>query len=86
MNTFSFVLGGMLGILAAWAFFSASMKLHLAHERLEKLKKIEREIKEKKQEVKISQTSSRIETRQSFFLYILAVFITVAGGAILFTS
>lgn len=86
MNTFSFVLGGMLGILAAWAFFSASMKLHLAHERLEKLKKIEREIKEKKQEARVSQTSSRIETRQSFFLYILAVFITVAGGAILFTS
>lgn len=86
MNTFSFVFGGMLGILAAWAFFSASMKLHLAHERLEKLKKIEREIKEKKQEAQVSQNNSRVETRQSVFLYLLAFVITLAGGAILFTS
>jgi hypothetical protein len=86
MNTFSFIFGGMFGILAAWVFFSASIKSRRAHEQMEKLKKIEKEIDEKKREAKAGQIRSRSETRQSFFLYFLAFIITLFGGAILFVS
>ena len=86
MNTFSFVFGGVFGILAAWAFFSASIKSRRAHERMEKLKKIEKEIDEKEREARSGQIRSRSETRQSFFLYFLAFSITLLGGAILFVS
>ena len=86
MDGMSLLLGGILGILAGWAFSRASTKQHEASSKLGKISKAEKEIVKMEGETKDNKNGSFADTVQSFFLCLLGVGVIIVLGMIFFYS
>lgn len=86
MDGMSLILGGMLGILAGWAFSSASVKEREASTKLNKVSKAKEELNKIEGEAKDNEEGSVADTVQSFFFRLLGFAVIIVLGAIFFYS
>ena len=86
MDGISLLVGGMLGMMAGWAFSLASTKQREARKKLSKANKASEEMVQKKQEAKGNQESSLGDKVQGFFLNILGLGVIIFLGIILLNS
>lgn len=86
MDGMSLLLGGMLGVLAGWAFSSASTKKREASTKLSKVNKTKEEMSKMEGEAKDNEEASFADTIQSFLLRLLGFAVIVVLGAIFFYS
>lgn len=86
MDGMSLILGGMLGILAGWAFSSASVKEREASTKLSKVSKAKEELNKIEGEAKDNEEGSLTDTVQSFFFRLLGFAVIIVLGAIFFYS
>ena len=86
MDGMSLLVGGMLGMMAGWAFSLASTKQREARKKLSKASKASEEMVQKKQEAKGIQESSLTDKVQGFFLNILGLGVVICLVVILFSS
>ncbi len=86
MDGMSLLLGGMLGILAGWAFSSASTKQREASTKLGKVNKAKEELSKIEGEAKDNEEGSFADAVQSFLLRLLGFAVIVVLGAIFFYS
>jgi hypothetical protein len=86
MDGISLILGGMLGVLAGWAFSSASIKQREASTKLSKVSKAKEEMSKMEGEAKDNKEGSWGDAIQSFFLRLLGFAIIIVLGAIFFYS
>lgn len=86
MDGMSLLLGGMLGILAGWAFFSASVKQREASTKLGKVSKAKEELNKIEGEAKDNEEGSLADAVQSFFFRLLGFAVIIVLGAIFFYS
>lgn len=86
MDGFSLLIGGVLGILAGWAFSSASHKQHDASRKQFRASKAKEEMTKKKGEAKDNKDGSLSDTVQGFLLNLLGVAVILVMGVILFSS
>jgi hypothetical protein len=86
MDGMSLLLGGMLGVLAGWAFSSASTKQREASTKLSKISKTKEEMSKMEGEAKDNKESSFADAVQSFLLRLLGFAVIVVLSAIFFYS
>lgn len=86
MDGMSLILGGMLGILAGWAFSSASVKQREANTKLGKVSKAKEELSKIEGEAKENEESSLADAVQSFLFRLLGFAVIIVLGAIFFYS
>lgn len=86
MDGFSLFIGGVLGILAGWAFSSASHKQHDASRKQYRASKAKEEMSKKKGELKNNKDGSLADAVQGFLLNVLGFALILVMGAILFSS
>ena len=86
MDGFSLFIGGVLGILAGWAFSSASHKQHDASRKQHRASKAKEEMTKKKGEAKNNKDSSLTDAVQGFLLNLLGFGLILVMGVILFSS
>ncbi len=86
MDGFSLIIGGVLGILAGWAFSSASFKQRDASRKLRRATRAKEEMSAKKGELKNNQEGSLADTIQGFLLNLLGFGLIVLLGVICFNS
>lgn len=86
MDGISLILGSVLGVLAGWAFSSASIKQREASTKLGKVSKAKEEVNKMEGEAKDNQEGSLADTIQSFLLRLLGFAVIVVLGAIFFYS
>jgi gas vesicle protein len=86
MDGISLLVGGMLGMMAGWAFALASAKQREARKKLSKASKASEEMAQKKEEAKGNQESSLTDKVQGFFLNILGLGVVACLGIILLNS
>ena len=86
MDGMSLLLGGMLGILAGWAFSSGSVKQREASTKLGKVSKAKEELNKIEGEAKDNEEGSLADAVQSFFFRLLGFAVIIVLGAIFFYS
>ena len=86
MDGMSLLLGGMLGIMAGWAFSSASTRQREASTKLNKVSKAIEEMSKMEGEAKDNKDGGFTDAVQSFFLRLLGFAVIVVLGAIFFYS
>lgn len=86
MDGFSLFIGGILGILAGWAFSSASYKQHDASRKQYRASKAKEEMTKKKGELKNNKEGSLSDAVQGFLLNVLGFGLILVMGVILFNS
>ncbi|MBE7556458.1 MAG: hypothetical protein HS126_35860 [Anaerolineales bacterium] len=86
MDGMSLLLGGVLGVLAGWAFSSASTKQREASTKLSKVNKTKEEMSKMEGEAKDNEEASFADAIQSFLLRLLGFVVIVVLGAIFFYS
>jgi hypothetical protein len=86
MDGMSLILGSMLGILAGWAFSSASIKQREAGAKLNKVSKAKEEMSKMEGEAKDNEEGSFADAAQSFLLRLLGFAVIIVLGAIFFYS
>ena len=86
MDGISLLLGGMLGIMAGWAFSSASTKQREASTKLNKVSKAKEEMSKMEGEAKDNKEGSFADVVQSFFLRLLGIAVIIVLGVIFFYS
>jgi hypothetical protein len=86
MDGFSLIVGSALGILAGWAFSSATIKRRDASRKLNKANKVKEEISKKKGEARNNVEGRLADTLQGIFLFVLGVGFVFVLGLLLFSS
>ena len=86
MDGMSLLLGGMLGIMAGWAFSSASSKQREASTKLNRVSKAKEEMSKMEGEAKDNKDGSFTDAIQSFFLHLLGFVVILVLGVIFFYS
>lgn len=86
MDGFSLFIGGVLGILAGWAFSSASYKQHDASRKQHRASRAKEEMTKKKGELKNNKDGSLSDAVQGFLLNLLGIGLVFVMGVILFNS
>ena len=86
MDGISLLIGGTLGILAGWAFSSASFKQRDASRKRNKATRAQEEMSKKKFEAKDNREGGLLDTLQGFALNALGFSFVVLLGVILFYS
>jgi hypothetical protein len=86
MDGFSLIIGGIIGMLAGWAFSRATVKQQEASLKLEKASLVTEEITKKKGEATINKASSFTDTVQGVFFYVLGLCAIFIMALIIFNS
>ena len=86
MDGLSLLVGGTLGILAGWAFSSASHKQRDASRKQSRAFRAKEEMTKKKGELKNNKDSSLSDAVQGFLLNLLGIGLIFVMGVILFSS
>ena len=86
MDGMSLILGSMFGILAGWAFSSASVKRREASTKLNKVSKAKEELSKMEGEARDNEEGSFADAVQSFFFRLLGFAVIIVLGAIFFYS
>lgn len=86
MDGMSLLVGGVLGIMAGWAFSSASTRQREASTKLNKVNKAIEEMNKMEGEAKSNKEGGFVDAVQSFFLRLLGFGVIVVLGIIFFYS
>jgi hypothetical protein len=86
MDGISLIVGGALGILAGWAFSSASFKQRDAYRKRRKATQAQEEMSKKKGEAKDNREGGLVDTLQGLALNTLGFGFVILLGIILFYS
>ena len=86
MDGFSLIIGGFLGVLAGWAFSTATTKQREAHKRSDEFVKTKQKMLRMEGEAKDHRERRLSEIFQGFLLYTFGTIVIVILAAILFGS